>query len=132
MNNKEIEILRVSWETTCSKYTTDTDLIANELSEIISRYQETHRHYHNCQHIVELLERIAQYTSEEHQDVHIFTAFYHDVIYVPGRSDNESRSAQFAAESMARLRVPRTIVAGVEEIILATQKHEWFDENIPN
>lgn len=132
IENEQTDLLRESWEATCFKYTSNAVIIAEEFTNIISRYQEPHRHYHNCQHILELLDLIMEYTAEEYHDIHIFTAFYHDVVYEPGYTDNEIKSAEFAVKSLEKLGVPVDIIQAVEEIILATQKHEWLGENIPN
>lgn len=130
--NELISILRKSWIATCSSYSNDVLLIQNQFEGIIVRYQEPHRHYHTCQHIGEILQLIDQSVEPKNKHIHVFAAFFHDVVYVPGQSDNEIRSAELAEEYMQLLKIPQPIIDGVEEIILATQMHQWFDENIPN
>src|SRR5262249_51210969 len=56
-------------------------------------------------------------------DAHYFAVWFHDVIYDTTRSDNEEKSAEFAAESLASLGVPEQTIAVVHEMILATKSH---------
>ena len=113
-------------------FTENRLLIQSQFEEIINRYEESHRHYHTCQHIEEILHLIDQSVEQKNKPIHVFAAFFHDVVYVPGRSDNEIKSAELAENFLKELKVPNTIIESVNEIILATQSHQWFDENIPN
>jgi len=52
-----------------------------------------------------------------------FAVWFHDVIYDTKRSDNEEKSAEFAAEALAGLGVPDQTIEIVQEMILATKSH---------
>jgi len=128
----QYKLLKKSWERTCSKYTDDVMLISDCFEEIYSKYDEPHRAYHNHQHILELLELIEENTLAENKEVHVFAAFFHDVIYNPGSTKNEFDSAEYGESVMQRMNVSSQVISAVSERILATQTHQWFDENIPN
>jgi predicted metal-dependent HD superfamily phosphohydrolase len=50
--------------------------------------------------------------------------WFHDAIYDPTRTDNESESAALARTSLSNLREPEAMIAAVEQMILATIKHQ--------
>lgn len=87
-------------------------------------WQEPHRHFHTEEHLSNLIEDIEhlyqhQKLSEEDRKVLLLTAFYHDVIYDPTRSDNEENSAEFfLKEAIAH---PRT--EQIKSMILDTKGH---------
>ncbi|MCH2174469.1 MAG: hypothetical protein MK193_01935 [Lentisphaeria bacterium] len=69
-----------------------------------SHYSDKCRDYHNWNHIKDCLNLIQKH--EKHIDnLHLirFTAWFHDIIYVPGAKDNESKSATFAGQLMGKL-----------------------------
>ncbi|HKQ78176.1 MAG TPA: hypothetical protein VJ810_31040 [Blastocatellia bacterium] len=59
----------------------------------------------------------------QRRDAVYFAVWFHDVIYDTKRSDNEEKSAEFAAEALASLGVPEQTTAIVQEMILATKSH---------
>ena len=90
-------------------------------------YATPPRAYHNLDHVAELLRHYDAVTAAEGwaQPVEVWLAvLYHDVIYEAGRSDNESRSAQLAADAIARwLPEAGVDVARVVELIELTARH---------
>jgi predicted metal-dependent HD superfamily phosphohydrolase len=64
---------------------------------ILARYAEPHRAYHTAQHLEECLAWLDVATSQA-QDPRIveLALWYHDAIYQPRRSDNETASAELA------------------------------------
>ncbi|GAB2533314.1 HD domain-containing protein [Rufibacter soli] len=50
--------------------------------------------------------------------------FYHDVVYVTTRTDNEEKSAQLAHDRLSTLGIPAPEIAAVTEMILATKSHQ--------
>ena len=92
-------------------------------------YAEAHRHYHNADHIRDLLRQshdpAVQLTRPDRVRAAIF---YHDVIYsaLP-RKDNERRSAELAARHLHRFDWPAAEVAAVERYIRATADHRGAD-----
>jgi predicted metal-dependent HD superfamily phosphohydrolase len=97
-------------------------------SELIRKYQQRGRHYHNLQHIEAMLRLCDEY---EHQllkphDVRL-AIWFHDAVYVSRRADNEERSSALALRSTARLGRPAVDAA---QMILATKRHRLEETSI--
>lgn len=78
-----------------SKYKINVDI-----KMVLDMWNESHRHYHNLDHLNDLLSQINEdYASgkfgERFKDKLMLTALFHDIVYEPTRQDNEERSAQF-------------------------------------
>src|SRR5687768_6653671 len=72
--------------------------------ELSRRYTESHRHYHNVQHIEECLAEFAPASSQAtHPLVLEFAIWFHDAVYDPRRSDNEEESATLALKCLEQL-----------------------------
>ncbi|MGP5644786.1 HD domain-containing protein [Psychrobacter celer] len=69
--------------------------------DIATRYNEKQRAYHTLRHLQQLF---AQFEQVKHKlnEPHIIALalFYHDVVYDPLRTDNERKSAEYAAETL--------------------------------
>lgn len=88
---------------------------------LVAAYSEPHRHYHNLEHIAEVLKvagRLAKYAP--HPVAVQFAAWYHDAIYDPTRDDNEARSAELAREELTRMGLEARSIATTERLIRAT------------
>jgi predicted metal-dependent HD superfamily phosphohydrolase len=94
---------------------------ANDIGfDLAACHTEPHRRYHTMEHITAVLGHL--------QDLHAATptaklaAFFHDAVYEPTRSDNETQSAELAREVLRA--VDRPEADDVAAIVLATAKHE--------
>lgn len=59
---------------------------------VVDTYNEPHRKYHNLDHIESILNKIPLFIEAyDLKDIHVtvlqYMTWYHDVVYVPGRSD---------------------------------------------
>ena len=87
---------------------------------VYSRYAEPHRKYHNVQHLVVCLEQLDMVSHEiELPDQVEMAIWFHDVIYDPGKSNNEARSAALFYDLSATVMDPE-FVDGVVDLILIT------------
>ena len=60
------------------------------------------RHYHTLTHLENLVNEIGPLKQEiQNRFVVLFVVFYHDIIYIPGKNNNEEESALLAAERMS-------------------------------
>ena len=99
-----------------------SDKVIEAYNELMEKYAEPHRKYHNAYHIDSCLEAFEEvrelainpYTLE-------LAIWYHDAVYNIHASDNEERSALLAREVMTTLRILPKFIQEVEEIILATK-----------
>jgi len=93
--------------------------------EVLGRYGETHRAYHDAAHIAEVLGWFDEVAEEPglgwRAPREVFVAIlFHDVVYVPGAKDNEARSAELARAHATALGVDGDRVA---QLIELTARH---------
>jgi predicted metal-dependent HD superfamily phosphohydrolase len=90
---------------------------------ISDAYDETHRAYHNAEHIAECLEELRKVSAARgarHDEVEL-ALWLHDVVYDPKRSDNEEQSAAVAREICREAKLPDESERRVEDLILVTK-----------
>jgi predicted metal-dependent HD superfamily phosphohydrolase len=92
------------------------------LAELVARYAEPHRAYHNLGHVLDCLQEAKTVRDQLDSPAAAELAlWYHDAIYDPHRADNEERSAAMASERLAAL--PGALQSRVVGLVLAT-KHD--------
>lgn len=73
--------------------------IKADVNVLLGMWNESHRHYHNLNHLLSLTEDIDNIykgkVSEKEYEKLILTSLFHDIIYDPTRTDNEEKSAEF-------------------------------------
>lgn len=91
---------------------------------VVSAYASPPRAYHSFAHVQEVLRHLATVPSWTRPNEVFLAALFHDAVYVPGRKDNEAKSADLAAEAIATF-LPRAglDVAYVRQLIDLTAKH---------
>jgi predicted metal-dependent HD superfamily phosphohydrolase len=94
---------------------------AHEFEALTARYAEPHRHYHTAQHIDECLAHFdgARALCEHPAEVEL-TLWFHDAIYEPRATDNEDKSAQWAARVMTESGIDALAQERVHALIMAT------------
>lgn len=99
--------------------------VSNEVfQELIQRYSEPERAYHNLEHIAQLLQTAETFKARlsDYEAVRM-AIWFHDVIYNPLANDNEAESAAFAEKHLARLLLDDNKIEKVKNLILATAHH---------
>ena len=92
-------------------------------------YSERHRHYHTVAHIDACLREFAPSRSLARFAYEVEAAlWFHDIIYAPRASDNESRSAELAAQFLASAGVPSEGCTRVRNHILATMHNAEYTD----
>lgn len=116
--------LKNQWCDLVQNFTADAGLAEELFAEIRSHYTAMGRHYHTLAHIAHLLclYHTYHFKLEDPESVQ-FAIWYHDLIYEPGHSDNEARSAEIAGQRLGRLAFPEPKVQQVQSLILATHYH---------
>lgn len=93
-----------------------------EYDKLIAAYTEPHRAYHTRQHLEECLTRLREVRGMcSHPDEVELALWYHDAIYAPRRSDNETRSADWLVKIANQISVPVTVIGRMRELVLATR-----------
>lgn len=96
--------------------------VKESFCELVRRYSESHRHYHNARHIDECLEEFDRVRGEAQDPIALELAiWFHDVIYNPRANDNEERSAEVAEEWLKE--TPTEVTVQVRDLILTTKTH---------
>jgi predicted metal-dependent HD superfamily phosphohydrolase len=96
---------------------------APAFAELCAAYQQAQRHYHTLAHLEHMLDLVHE--SGNARAEALWATWYHDVIYRPGRNDNEKRSAELAGARMASLGVSPECIDRARQIILATRSHTF-------
>jgi predicted metal-dependent HD superfamily phosphohydrolase len=89
---------------------------------LLARYGEPHRKYHTLQHLAECLSAFEQVSSLATHPAEVEIAlWFHDAIYDVKRSDNEERSASWAATGLAAGGAPAAVAQRVSALVLITK-----------
>jgi predicted metal-dependent HD superfamily phosphohydrolase len=114
--------LRTTWHNALGKKV-DIGAAINEWDALIAHYNEPHRRYHSLSHLERLLD-VSVLVPDSIKDTSFWMAvFYHDVIYDPRAADNEEKSAEHAAQALARLGFNKFAQHDVKQLILSTKTH---------
>ena len=96
------------------------------MSSLFAAYDEPHRGHHGFRHLQECMSWLAALKPllgafpEEQQDALTISLADHDYVYVPGKADNEERSALIGAETARNFGRPDSFCDLVHEFILAS------------
>jgi len=95
------------------------------LDDLLTRYTQPHRVYHNLDHLAAMFALMpAEYAEQAVLD---FATWFHDAVYDPTRGDNEEQSAVLARKRLEQMRLPQVLIQQVEQLILATRTHTATD-----
>lgn len=117
------DILKEYWDSILLKYT-DT-LYSDELfSNLINRYSDESRYYHNTTHIQKMLDFSMEFSDaiKEIETLQL-AVFYHDIIYNSLSKKNEIDSAALAVQQLSETLFSAEKIKLMEQFILSTQKH---------
>ena len=97
--------------------------------DLIKRtYTTPERHYHNFNHIENLIQQIQCLTLPwKEKKVLLLAAFFHDLVYIPSYGNNEKDSAEQAVQWLSNLKVEPETISEVSTIIKATANHHSKD-----
>lgn len=101
--------------------------------DLLERWEEPHRSYHNSAHLLEMLGHLDAFYSGRTPRPLALAAWFHDAVYEGTPGNDERRSAQLAATSLAPLieagQLQRTELNAVLALIEATTSHTLPLEN---
>ncbi|MER3479799.1 MAG: hypothetical protein C4327_04765 [Meiothermus sp.] len=99
------------------------------LDDLLRRYGEPHRSYHNLYHLEALFQALEPHPVREKAALEL-AVWFHDAVYDPTRTDNEEESAALAVRSLAPMGLSPALVGRVVEVILATKTHRATDPSV--
>jgi predicted metal-dependent HD superfamily phosphohydrolase len=92
--------------------------------DLVKRYGEPHRHYHDLRHVSRCLEELDEVRGQADHPFEVELAIWlHDAVYDPKQSDNEEASARYAKETLGRL-IQKEQLERVHSLIMETRHAE--------
>jgi pantetheine-phosphate adenylyltransferase len=88
---------------------------------ILERYEESHRCYHNIDHICYVLDKLSPHSKN---DTLFLAAVFHDIVYDPKSQTNEADSAELFLKEAASAKLDSNTKQEVKQLILDTKTHE--------
>jgi predicted metal-dependent HD superfamily phosphohydrolase len=91
---------------------------------LLSMWNESHRHYHNQNHLIDLIDQVNEMQSklsEKEYDKLLLCSLFHDIVYDPSKIDNEEKSADFFIEKCSNVNAD---ILEVKQMILDTKTHK--------
>ena len=102
----------------------DSPTSRTEWAALIAAWSEPHRSYHGLTHLAAVLGIVAELEAAATDPAAVrLAAWYHDSVYEPTQSDNETVSAQRARAGLRGL-VPDERIEEVERLVLLTAAHD--------
>jgi predicted metal-dependent HD superfamily phosphohydrolase len=125
----DLSYIQRAWTDLAGNYCKDETIVKHLFGAIQEAYTGAQRYYHNLHHVENLLGLSATYGGAlNHKDIVDFSIFYHDIVYVAGRGDNEYQSALVAEKALQQLGLQEEGIAQVRIFIQATSNHS----HLPN
>ena len=91
--------------------------------DLLARYEEPHRRYHDRRHLAEVLAALRELTAGRLPVELVCAAWLHDAVH-DGRHDDEERSAALAARVLGDLDVAAPVVDEVVRLVHMTVDHD--------
>jgi predicted metal-dependent HD superfamily phosphohydrolase len=113
---RSTELLAASWTELSLHWALPADIGR----DLLARYAEPQRVFHTAEHLAQVLALLRDCDADPRLQL---AAWFHDAVYVPGRSDNEARSAALADRRLAEAGATRACRDAVCAAVLATAGH---------
>lgn len=89
------------------------------LKELLMRYAEPQRAYHNLEHIVAMLDELEQLNEKD--PAVALAIWFHDAVYDPKAKENEEYGAQLAKDTIRKIGLPDSLGEQVSDLVMATK-----------
>ena len=102
----------------------------NEFSKLKIMYSQSHRFYHNMEHVEDCLSEFDSVKQLSQQpDLVEFAIWYHDIIYDTKAKDNEEQSAKLAYTTCLNAELSDKLANRIKNLISAT-KHNVIPRKV--
>lgn len=93
--------------------------------QLLARYGEPHRHYHNATHLASVLRYVDQLADDHDLFLVRLAAWFHDAVYAipPGQVTNEEASARLAFRELSRAGLEQEDLNEVARLVRLTATH---------
>ncbi|HYN65952.1 MAG TPA: hypothetical protein VES93_03625 [Ornithinibacter sp.] len=130
-----MDALRGRWRADCAAVAAGTVATVDDVgSDLLRRWHEPHRRYHDTTHLSEVLTAVDMLCSAggvngTNHAVAALATWFHDAVYaVDPTAANEAESASLAARQLGRLQVDPELTARVVAVVLDTASHQLTAE----
>ena len=119
------QALADKWQQLCDTLQLPEQQANSVFLSICESYREKHRIYHTLTHVEHLWRELDCIENQAliGADTQL-AVWYHDIVYRPGRNDNETKSVARLQSDGYMLGIDRKIIDAASELILATVKHQ--------
>jgi predicted metal-dependent HD superfamily phosphohydrolase len=94
---------------------------ATTYRSLLAAWSEKHRGYHTLQHLSECMVALDSIRALVPHAAEIeFALWFHDAVYNPKRSDNEAKSAEWAAATLSAAGASKDTTQQVERLVMVT------------
>jgi len=130
-NTIKIEMIKQKFLNLIRKYSENEDYNLECWNEIENNYSSKSRHYHNLEHLENMLSELNKIKLEvKNLDCLLFAIYYHDIIYKSTKSNNEHQSALIFNNRIAKTSFDK--LSECMSQIKATKEHKISDDNDTN
>ncbi|MBM7785213.1 HD domain-containing protein [Tenggerimyces flavus] len=113
------------WTTLFSRWTRLLPGADDVGRDLLERYGEAHRRYHDTEHLAEVLVAIdVLHRHASDPDAVRIAAWFHDAVYDPQRKDNEEESAHLAESVLPGAGVAESRISRVAALVRLTTTHD--------
>ena len=91
--------------------------------ELLGRWQQPHRHYHDARHLAQLLAALRELCGGPPPRTLALAAWFHDAVHDGTAGADERASAELATSELAAIGLPGAEVAEVARLVLLTIDH---------
>jgi len=99
-------------------------------SDLVGRYNQKRRYYHNLNHIAHLLKLWQENKTALQDPLAVFLAiWFHDAVYRPGSLSNEQKSAELVKKLFAHTTMSGCLIDKVQTLVMATRLHYGEDRD---
>ena len=96
-------------------------------NEVLLKYDEEHRYYHNFNHLQEVLVELTNKQVNDDDELFL-AAVYHDAVYNSQKQDNEEQSVILFKEDAKKANYPQNKIDTIVQLILDTKNHNPTSE----
>lgn len=122
-----------TWDEAVRAVRGDTHGLVSVREDLVSRWSETHRDYHDLRHLDEVLRALTELREstldgDTEWACVVFAAWFHDAVYALATvADNERLSAELARTGLCARGIGSPVVDAVVSLVLASQTHDVRD-----
>ena len=101
------------------------DIINYWWHEILNHYTKRWKYYHNLNHIYSFIDLYEKYNNliEKEKNEFLISIFFHDIIYIPSRNDNEKQSIKIFNEFYEEAHPKSLNKEKIIKLITETENH---------